>query len=108
MQLKSSNTLREPLKIHFGGQANLFDSGRHQEKTALALAKADFPSLPEYKNILLAAQKQLLEPPLTFNYARLGAYYQSERPDISHIDLLKVNYLQFVKNIAQRWFGVYN
>ncbi len=42
---------------------NLFDSGRCQEKTALALAKADFPSLPEYKNLLLAAQKQLSELP---------------------------------------------
>ena len=58
--------LREPLKIHFGGQANLFDSGRRQEKTALAKAKADFPSLPEYKNLLLAAQKQLLELPSIF------------------------------------------
>jgi hypothetical protein len=44
-------------------QANLFDSGRRQEKAALATAKADFPSLPEYKNLLLAAQKQFLEPP---------------------------------------------
>jgi hypothetical protein len=52
-----------PLKIHFGGQTNLFDSGRRQEKAALASAKADFPSLPEYKNLLLAAQKQLLELP---------------------------------------------
>jgi hypothetical protein len=41
----------------------LFDSERRQEKTALASAKADFPSLPEYKNLLLAAQKQLLELP---------------------------------------------
>lgn len=56
--------LRAPLKIHFGGQANLFDSGRRQEKAALASTKADFPSLPEYKNLLLSAQKQLLEPPL--------------------------------------------
>jgi hypothetical protein len=55
---------RAPLRIHFGGQTNLFDSGPRQEKTALALAKADFPSLPEYKNLLLAAQKQLLELPL--------------------------------------------
>ena len=30
--------LREPLKNHFGGQANLFDSGRRQEKTALGTA----------------------------------------------------------------------
>ena len=57
-------SLREPLKIHFGEQANLFDSGRRQKKAALVSAKADFPSLPEYKNILLAAQKQLLELPL--------------------------------------------
>jgi hypothetical protein len=55
---------REPLKIHFGEQANLFDSDRRQEKAALASAKADFPSLSEYKNLLLAAQKQLLELPL--------------------------------------------
>ena len=54
---------REPLLIQFGVQANLFDSGRRQEKTALASTKADFPSLPEYKNPLLAAQKQLLELP---------------------------------------------
>ena len=53
--------LRAPLKIHFGGQANLFDSGQRQEKAALASAKADFPSLPEYKNLLRAAQKQLLD-----------------------------------------------
>jgi hypothetical protein len=46
--------LRALLKIHFGGQANLFDSGQRQEKGALATAKAHFPSLPEYKNILLA------------------------------------------------------
>ena len=57
------NNFREPLKIHFGGQANLFDSGQRQGKAALASAKADFPSLPEYKNILLTAQKQLLELP---------------------------------------------
>ena len=55
--------LREPLKIHFGEQANLFDSGRRQEKGTLASAKADLPSLPEYKNLLLVAQKQLLELP---------------------------------------------
>ena len=53
--------LRAPLKIHFGGQANIFDSGQRQKKTALASAKADFPSLPEYKNLLRAAQKQLLD-----------------------------------------------
>jgi hypothetical protein len=40
---------REPLKIHFGGQANLFDSGLPQEKAALASAKADLASLPESK-----------------------------------------------------------
>ncbi|MHC4324723.1 MAG: hypothetical protein ACYSUX_10660 [Planctomycetota bacterium] len=53
--------LRAPLKIHFGEQTNLFDSGLRQEKAALASAKADFPSLPEFKNLLLVAQKQLLE-----------------------------------------------
>ena len=56
--------LREPLKIHFGGQINLFDSGRRQAKATLASTKADLLSLPEYKNLLLAAQKQLLELPL--------------------------------------------
>jgi hypothetical protein len=62
--------LREPLIIHFGGQANLFDSGRRQIKAALAMAKADLSSLPECKNILLAAQKQLLELPLKFSCLR--------------------------------------
>jgi hypothetical protein len=58
--------LREPLKIHFGGQVNLFDSGRRQAKAALASTKAELLSLPDIKNLLLAAQKQLLEPPLLF------------------------------------------
>ncbi|MBC8377611.1 MAG: hypothetical protein H8E62_00400 [Planctomycetes bacterium] len=39
--------------------------GRRQAKTALASTKADFPFLPECKNLLLAAQKQLLELSLT-------------------------------------------
>jgi hypothetical protein len=56
--------LREPLKIHIGDQANLFDSGLHQTKATLASTKADLPSLPEIKNFLLVAQKQLLELPL--------------------------------------------
>jgi len=60
--------LRAPLKIHFGGQANLFDSGRRQAKAALASTKADLPSLPECKNLLLAPQKQLLELPLSLNF----------------------------------------
>ena len=60
--------LRAPLKIHFGGQANLFDSGRRQAKAALASTKADLPSLPEYKNFLPAAQKQLLELPLNLTF----------------------------------------
>jgi hypothetical protein len=55
---RSYHYLRAPLKIHFGGQANLFDSGRRQKKQALASAKPDFSSLPEYNNLLLAAQKQ--------------------------------------------------
>jgi len=58
--------IREPLKIHFGGQANLFDSGRRQVKATLASTKADFPSLPEYKNLLLTAQKQLSELPFIY------------------------------------------
>jgi hypothetical protein len=56
--------LRAPPKIHSGVQANLFDSGRRQEKAALVLTKADFPSLPECKDLLLSAQKQFLELPL--------------------------------------------
>jgi hypothetical protein len=60
----STTALRAPLIIHIGGQANLFDSGPRQEKTALVSTKADFPSLPKYKNLLLVAQKQLIELPL--------------------------------------------
>ena len=66
MPQSKDHTLREPLKIHFGEQANLFDSGLRQEKATLALAKTDFPSLPEYKNLLLVAQKQLCKLPLIF------------------------------------------
>ena len=55
---------REPLKIHFGGQANLFAAGLCQTKVTLASTKADLSSLPDGKNLLLAAQKQLLELPL--------------------------------------------
>ena len=58
-------TTRAPRKIHFGGQANIFDSGRRQAKATLATTKADLPSLPEIQNLLLAAQKQLFELPLT-------------------------------------------
>jgi hypothetical protein len=58
-----SGDFREALRIHFGVQANPFDSGRRQEEAALASTKADFPSLPEYKNLLLSAQKQLIELP---------------------------------------------
>jgi hypothetical protein len=56
--------IRVPLKIHFGRQVNLFDSVWRQAKAALALTKAHLPSLTEVKNLLLAAQKQLLELPL--------------------------------------------
>ncbi len=56
--------LRAPLKTQFGVQANFFDSGLRQEKAALVSTKADSPSLPEFKNLLLSAQKQLLELPL--------------------------------------------
>jgi hypothetical protein len=40
---------RAPLKIHFGGQANLFGFGRRQTKATLALTKVDLPSLPKLK-----------------------------------------------------------
>jgi hypothetical protein len=62
----SLSKLRAPLKIHFGGQANLLNSGRRQVKAALASTKAHLPSLSEIKNLQLAAQKQLLETPLIF------------------------------------------
>jgi len=54
---------RIPLKIHFGGRANLFLAGLRQTKAALSTDKADLSSLPASKNLLLAAQKQLLELP---------------------------------------------
>jgi hypothetical protein len=66
MNLCQRARFREPLKNHFGGQANLLGSGQRQAKTTLTSVKADFPSLPETKNLHLAAQKQLLELP--FNY----------------------------------------
>jgi hypothetical protein len=72
--------LRAPLTIHFGEQANLFDSGRRQAKAALASTKADLPSLPEYKNLLLAAQKQLLEPPLITRYTLQGNKFSHVNP----------------------------
>jgi len=56
--------LREPLKIHFGEQANLFAAGLLQTKTTLSTDKADLSSLPDNKNSLLVAQKQLSELPL--------------------------------------------
>ena len=84
---------REPLKIHFGGQANLFDSGRRQEKAALASAKADFPSLPEYKNLLLAAQKQLLELPFIGN------------SELSHMFHTAIGYNGFIrKSLCNRFW----
>jgi hypothetical protein len=73
---------REPLKIHFGGQANFFDSGRRQKKQALASAKPDFPSLPEHENFLLAAQKQLLEPPFMITL--------SEKSNANSTNLIKL------------------
>ena len=58
--------LRAPLKIHFGGQANLFVPGRRQTNAALTSIKADLSSLPADKNLLPAAQKQLLELPINY------------------------------------------
>jgi hypothetical protein len=68
LRIFCSTNLRKPIKIHFGGQANLFDSDRRQAKAALASTKADLPWLPEVKKLLLAAQKQLLELPLIYNH----------------------------------------
>ena len=58
--------LKIPLKIHFGGRANLFVAGLRQTKATLSIDKADLSSLGGSKNLLLAAQKQLLELPFTF------------------------------------------
>ena len=69
MVTKPEHNIWEPLKIHFDGQVNLFDSGRCQAKATLASTKADLLSLPEYKNLLLTAQKQLLELPISFMFA---------------------------------------
>ncbi|MBU1517595.1 MAG: hypothetical protein KKI18_01575, partial [Planctomycetes bacterium] len=44
-RLKSS-ILRIPLKIHFGGRANLFVAGLCQTKATLSIDKADLSSLP--------------------------------------------------------------
>ena len=62
-----------PQRIHFGGHANLSDSGRRQEETALASTKADCPFLPKYTHLLLVAQKQLTEQPLTQRLGEMGA-----------------------------------
>jgi len=86
--------LREPLKIHFIGQANLFDSGRRQIKAALVSAKADLSWLPEHKNLLLANQKQLLEPPLIFSSANLILFLLAlvlNLPDLSIVILLTID-----------------
>ena len=63
---------RIPLKIHFGSRANLFVTGQRQTNAALSTDKADSSSLPASKNLLLAAQKQLLELPFSCYY-HLGA-----------------------------------
>ena len=56
--------MRAPLKIHFGVQANLIEYGLRQAKADLASTKAHSPSLPEFNNLLLAAQKQLFRATL--------------------------------------------
>ena len=83
----SARDYRAPLKIHFGEQANLFDSGLRQEKTAQASTKADFPSLPECKNLLLVAQKQLLELPLTYCYS-IGLFCQMFNWKITTVNII--------------------
>ena len=59
---KSQQYLRIPLKIHFGGRANLFVASLRQTKAALSTDKADLSSLSASKNLLLAVQKQLFYP----------------------------------------------
>ena len=56
--------VRVPLKIHFGGQRNLFAPGGVRQKPLYCSNKADLSSLPENKNLHFTAQKQLLEPPI--------------------------------------------
>ena len=46
---------------------NLFVAGLRQTKATLSIDKADLSSLPASKNLLLAAQKQLLELPLIYD-----------------------------------------
>jgi hypothetical protein len=75
-------TLREPLTIQFGVPANLFDSELRQGKAALASTKADSPSLSEFKNLLLSAQKQLLELPLSNDMH--GTYGSSTAKSLYH------------------------
>jgi hypothetical protein len=41
-------------------------------KKPASLRKGDLASLPEYKNLLLAAQKHFLEPPLKIRYQNGG------------------------------------
>ena len=67
--MRSTGRLRVPLKIHFGGRANLFLAGPRQTKAALSTDKADLSFLPASKNLLLAAQKQLLELPFIYPFA---------------------------------------
>jgi len=55
IRIFTSFLLRAPLKIHFGEQANLFAASLRQVKAALSTDKADLPSLPASKNLLLAA-----------------------------------------------------
>ena len=85
----AESVLRVPLKIHFGGQANLFDSDLRQTKAALASTKADLSSLSDIKNLLLAAQKQLLEPPLKPSHKLNGVFYFS-----AYVKWKKDNYLR--------------
>jgi hypothetical protein len=51
------------LKIHFDGIASLFVAGLRQTKATLSADKADLSFSPASKNLLLAAQKQLLDLP---------------------------------------------
>ena len=96
--------LREPLKIHFGGQANLFDSGRRQKKAALASAKTLSSSLPEYKNLLLTAQKQLLELPLIKGIRQPS--FQAGIPGASIASKAVKAILHFVEKLFNTIFGL--
>jgi len=58
--------LREPLKNHFIGQANLFDSGRRQIKAALVSAKAAYILVAGTQKSSTCRSKAIIRATLNF------------------------------------------